>query len=41
MISSSTSVHTYLVGMYWDWQRASRQNALRQLIAGSPDYQTA
>jgi hypothetical protein len=24
-----------------DWQRASRQNALRQLIAGSPDYQTS
>jgi uncharacterized protein (DUF1800 family) len=23
------------------WQRASRQNALRQLIAGSPDYQTS
>ena len=23
------------------WQRAQRQNALRQLIAGSPDYQTS
>jgi hypothetical protein len=23
------------------WQRASRQNALRQLIAGGPDYQTS
>ena len=23
------------------WLRAQRQNALRQLIAGSPDYQTS
>ena len=37
----NTFAHDAIADSAADWQRASRQNALRQLIAGSPDYQTA
>ena len=37
----NTFAHDAIATDAADWQRASRQNALRQLIAGSPDYQTS
>ncbi len=37
----NTFAHDAIAADAADWQRASRQNALRQLIAGSPDYQTS
>jgi hypothetical protein len=37
----NTFAHAAIADDAADWQRASRQNALRQLIAGSPDYQTS
>ena len=37
----NTFAHDAIAADAADWQRASRQNALRQLIAGCPDYQTS
>jgi hypothetical protein len=37
----NTFAHDAIAADAAGWQRASRQNALRQLIAGSPDYQTS